>query len=95
MNDDAACFELPAIMKIEDCERLHMFLASASDKDIEINCGAVERLSGLSAQMLVMAARRWPANAREVTFSGRSAGFEEGLALLGLSEVLQPDQVAA
>ncbi|PJI84932.1 chemotaxis protein CheX [Yoonia maricola] len=95
MTDDTARFELSPIMKIEDCERLHSFLAGTTDQDIEIDCGAVDRLSGLTAQMLVVGRGSWHRNGRNFTLSNPSEGFEQGIALLGLTDVMSQDQVAA
>lgn len=95
MDDVTARFALSPTMKIEDCQRFHAFLASASDKHLAIECSAVERLSGLTAQMLAMACRCWSANALKVTFVNPSNGFVQGLALLGLSELRAPGQVSA
>ena len=95
MNDDTARFELPSAMKIEDCERLHAFLAGLTDQDVEIDCSAVERLSGLTAQMLAVAQTSWQRNELTLTFFNPSEGFEKGCALLGLADLISQDQVAA
>lgn len=95
MDDDTARFELSPTMKIEDCQRFHAFLTGASDKHLAIECSAVERLSGLTAQMLAMACRCWSDNALKVTFVTPSSGFVHGLALLGLCELHTAGQVAA
>ncbi len=93
MDEDTALFELSPIMKIEDCQRLHAFLVSASDKNIAFQCSAVDRVSGLTAQMLAMACKSWGARALHVDFLNVSSGFKDGLALLGLSELLCRDEV--
>lgn len=95
MTDDTASFELPKIMKVEDCETLHGFLASAQSKHIAFDCSSVERLSGLSAQMLVMAATVWRSQSLNVTFARPSDGFVQSVAILGLNDLLLPPQVAA
>jgi chemotaxis protein CheX len=95
MTDDMASFELPKIMKVEDCETLHGFLAAAQSKHITFECQSVERLSGLSAQMLVMAVTAWHSHALEVTFASPSDGFTQSVAMLGLNDLFAPTQVAA
>lgn len=94
MTDDTACFELPAVMKIEDCERLHAFLLGAQGQDIQIDCHAVERLSGLAAQTLMMI-NVWRKNAQQVTLKSPSLGFIDGLATLGLPAQLDLVEVAS
>lgn len=95
MTDDTASFALPKIMKVEDCETLHGFLLAAQSKHIAFGCSEVERLSGLSAQMLAMAAQAWRDQALEVTFSNPSDGFTQSITMLGLRDLLLPAQVAA
>jgi len=92
MTDDTACFELPAAMKIEDCERFHAFLVGAQAQNIRIDCHKVEKLSGLGAQLLLMA-NTWRQNAREVTLVNPSPGLIAGVAMLGLSNELQLAEV--
>lgn len=93
MTDGTKCFALSPIMKMEDCERLHAFLVDAQDGPIEIDCSAVERLGGLTAQMLTMASLCWPRKEQSARFVNPSPPFEEGVALLGLSDTLNLDQV--
>lgn len=95
MTDDTANFELPKIMKLEDCEKLHEFLATAQTKNLAFGCHAVERLSGLSAQMLLMAVASWKAQALDVTFENPSDGFLQSVGMLGLNDLLLQEQVAA
>ncbi|SIT82315.1 chemotaxis protein CheX [Yoonia rosea] len=95
MTDDTASFELPKIMKVDDCETLHGFLAGAQGKHIAFDCSAVERLSGLSAQILVMAAGVWRGQSLDVTFGSPSDGFAQSVTMLGLNDLLFPDQVTA
>ena len=94
MSDDTARFELPPVMKIEDCEALHAFFTGVTDQNVEIDCSGVERLNGLSAQMLLVAQASWQKTARAVTISNPSEGFEQGCALLGLPDLIPQDQVA-
>jgi chemotaxis protein CheX len=95
MTDDTANFELPKIMKLEDCEKLHEFLATAQTKNLAFGCHAVERLSGLAAQMLLMAVTCWNAQALDVIFENPSDGFMQSIAMLGLNDLLSQGQVAA
>ncbi len=87
MTDDTACFELPAVMKIEDCEKLHAFLMGAQTQEVRIECHLVERLSGLAAQTLLMT-KAWRENALQVTLNNPSAGFIAGVTMLGLTDEL-------
>ncbi len=93
MNDDTAIYALPPLMKMEDSEELHAFLLDAWDRDIEIDCSAVARLNGLTAQLLVMAHNSWQLAGRTVTFSNPSDGFSSSITLLGLSHLLTSEQV--
>lgn len=94
MTDDTVHFALGPIMKIEDCEQLHTFLSGATDKSIEIDCSMVERLGGLTAQMLAMASIAWPSKDLQARFANPSPAFAEGIEHLGLSGTIQTDQVA-
>lgn len=95
MNDSTASFALPPVTTMEDTERLHTFLLAAQGAAITIDCSAVERLHGLTAQMLVVACNLWRRNAQQVTILNPSTGFQEGVALLGLSDILSAEQVIA
>ncbi|KQI71334.1 hypothetical protein AN191_13725 [Loktanella sp. 5RATIMAR09] len=95
MTDDTASFELPKMMKVDDCEALHRFLADAQNKHIAFDCSAVERLSGLAAQILVMAAGVWRSQSLDVTFGSPSDGFSLSVSMLGLNDLLLPAQVTA
>lgn len=95
MTGGAAKFELPAIMKIENCEELHAFLVTAQSQDIEIDCSKVERLGGLAAQMLLVADVSWRHKALSVTLKDPSSGFCRDLARLGLCDRLLPEGVLA
>ena len=95
MTDDTATFELPATMKIEDCEKLHAFLTESQAGDVKIDCQSVERLSGLAAQTLAMAAKAWRKDDRRLVFDAPSAGFTDSVANLGLTDMLLDEQVPA
>ena len=94
MNEDTAHFDLSPIMKIEDCQRLHAFLADATDKNIAFECGQVARVGGLTGQMLAMACKFWRQNTLTVSFLNASQGFEDGMALLGLSALHLSDEAS-
>ena len=95
MSDTPARFELQPIMKIEDCEGLHTFLAGAKERDVDIGCSSVARQNGLTAQMLAVAQGSWRRHKRQFTLSNPSEGFAQGVTLLGLSDLIASDQVAA
>ena len=53
--------------------------------DLTVDAGQVDHLGALSAQLLVAAQRQWAAEGYQLTFSPRSAAFDDGLAVLGLT----------
>lgn len=88
MTTEAATFELPATMKIDDCHALHTFLAAAQDRPVVINCDQVVRLGGLAAQLLFFGLRLWTSKGVSYSLSDPSEGFTQCLSDLGMSEHL-------
>jgi hypothetical protein len=53
MTDEIACFELPAVMRTDDCIALHKFLCNTASNPAVVSGSAVEKFSGQAAQLLV------------------------------------------
>lgn len=88
MAADTAIYELPEVMKIDDCERLHAFLMAAQSSAVTIECGMVSRMHGLAAQTIVMAARTWSAAGHGFAIRTPSPAFTEAMRSLGLGDLL-------
>lgn len=84
-------YVLPAVAKIEDCEELYAFLSTSQDQAVEIDCSAVTRLSGLSAQLLTMAQKAASNGGTGLVLANPSAGFLNGAKMLGLQDILQTE----
>jgi len=93
MTDDSAVFQLPPVMKMEDCERLHDFVTTHGANDMTIDASIVERLSGLAAQTLVIARHVAEKRGTRLQFTAPSLGFDQSVSLLGLTDILRREQV--
>ncbi len=88
MTSDNATFELPPVMKLEDCQQLHSFLEQSAELPIVLDCSAVTRLGGLGAQIIQMAHAAWDANDLRVVLADPTPECRESLNTLGLSDLL-------
>ena len=95
MTDDSAVFQLPPVMKMEDCERLHDFVKTHDANGMTIDASIVERLSGLAAQTLVIAQHSAEKHGTCLRFTAPSAGFDQSVSHLGLTDILRREQVPA
>lgn len=93
MTDEFENFQLPPVMKLEDCARMHDFLMTTDAQDVTIDASMVDRLSGIAAQTLLLG--RMAAERRGVRFQIKeaSAGFSDSISLLGLTDLLLKEQV--
>ncbi len=88
-------YVLPAVAKIDDCEKLYVFLSTSQDQEVEIDCSAVTRLNGLVAQLLTMALKASRKSGKELMLANPSAGFLSGAETLGLKDILQNSGASA
>ncbi len=88
MTADCAIFELPPVMKLEDCEALHNFFQESRGQAVTLNCASVTRMTGLSAQLVFFAVRRWSADGVKFALSDASEGCMQSLRTLGLDVFL-------
>lgn len=93
MNADGATFEIPPVMKVEDCEALFLFLEQAEGQPVTLQCGAVSRIPGLAAQTLLFATQKWAKDGISLSLTDQSDGCVESLKLLGLSDLIAQEQV--
>lgn len=93
MPSDTVTFDLPPVLKLEECQQLHAFLLESVGTPVTLNCAAVTRLGGLPAQLITMAARTWAAEDVPLELADPSDGFRESLQTLGLDAVLDGDEV--
>ncbi len=52
MQEIEVSYELPAVMRAEECYALHSFLTSNANNLIKLDASAVEKIGGQTAQML-------------------------------------------
>jgi anti-anti-sigma regulatory factor len=88
MTAETAIFELPAAMKIDDCQALHAFLHTAQDQPVTINCGHVTRLGGLAAQLLLISSQIWASKGVDFLLVNQTTDFKQCISDLGLTEHL-------
>lgn len=93
MPSDTATFDLPPVLKLEECQQLHDFLLEAVGTPVTLNCAAVTRLGGLPAQMITMAARAWAAEDVPLHLADPSGSFRESLQIMGLDALLEGYEV--
>ena len=95
MTADSVNFEMPPLMKVEDCEAFFTFLQNAAGKAVSLQCGEVTRITGLAAQMILFAAHKWAAENAPFQMVNLSAGCIESLDILGMTEILSQEGVIA
>lgn len=84
MPDHAKTYDLPPVMRTEDCAALHDFLGEHADVPVVLNGAAVHKFSGQAAQV-ICAHRGWRAGGCcDLTVAGASDGLRTALTLLGL-----------
>ncbi|MBE0413988.1 STAS domain-containing protein [Yoonia sp.] len=88
MTLDTRTFDLPPIMKIEDCQNLHGFLQQSGGTPVILECASVTRLGGLAAQLIKIAATIWAAQGVPFKLVAPSPGFRDSLRALGLDDLL-------
>lgn len=88
MPPDTATFDLPPVLKLEECQQLHSFLQQSAGTPVTLNCAAVTRLGGLPAQLITMAAKSWAEDNMPLAFAAPSADFRNCLDTLGLTDFL-------
>lgn len=88
MPPDTATFDLPPLLKLEECQQLHSFLQQSAGTPVTLNCADVTRLGGLPAQLITMAAKTWAEDNVPLAFAAPSADFRNCLDTLGLTELL-------
>lgn len=88
MTPDTATFDLPPVLKLEECQQLHTFLQQSVGTPITLNCGAVTRLGGLPAQLIAMAAKSWALDDVPMLLANPTDNFRDCLQSLGLDAVL-------
>lgn len=86
MTAETATFDLPPVMKLEDCEQLFIFFEQSVGQPVAIRCDAVNRISGLAAQTLFIASEKWTQDGIEFALENASDGCRESLSVLGLSD---------
>jgi len=95
MTADGANFELPPVMKVEDCEALFVFLKEAEGTPVTLQCGAVSRIPGLAAQTILFAAQKWAADDVSFLLSDQSEGCIDSFKSLGLDGLIAQEGVIA
>ncbi len=88
MPDDIATFDLPSVMRTEDCISLHEFLCENSERPVVLGGAAVDRFSGQAAQIIAAHQGFRQAGTPAITISDPSDGLRNALALLALDQVL-------
>ena len=86
MSAVCAEFDLPPVMKLEDCEVFNNFLQDAIGQPVAINCGQVTRLPGLAAQSLLAAKRRWETDELPFSLNNMTDDFIGSVERLGLTQ---------
>jgi len=95
MTAETAIFDLPPVMKLEDCEQLFSFFEQSAGTPVTIRCEAVSRLTGLAAQTLCFAAEKWAQDDLPFCMENLSDGCMESLNTLGLGGKLIPQELPA
>ena len=80
-----AVVDLPAHLDLTAAAPLHEQLLGLRGEAVGIDASKVESLGGQCLQVLLSAVVTWKADMVELSFVKASAGFENGLRLLGLS----------
>lgn len=88
MTADSAIFELPPVMKLEDCQKLFVFLQDAQDTPVTLDCSAVTRLGGMGAQIIQMASDTWAMNDQPFSLENMTTECRDSLTTLGFDTLV-------
>lgn len=88
MTDEIACFELPAVMRTDDCIALHTYLCDKVSDPRVVSGSAVERFSGQAAQLLAAHYKVRCGTAAPLTIKDPSDALLAALATLALTEAV-------
>lgn len=88
MTAEIAIYDLPPVMKLEDCQELENFLQQSIETPVTLNCKEVTRFTGLAAQMLACATAAWTEKGLPFHFVDATPGCIESLETLGLEDVI-------
>ncbi|PUB18739.1 chemotaxis protein CheX [Yoonia sediminilitoris] len=94
MTSECATYDLPEVMKLEDCQELHSFLIKQQGTPVALNCTAVTRISGLAAQMIHFAAGEWAGEDVDFSLRDLSPGCITSLTTLGLGGLVANEGAA-
>ena len=81
-------YQLPAMMTLEDCEKLRDHLTASYDTAVTLNCAAVTRLTGLAAQIILAAKNSWQQRGLTFALADISPTCKDSIDMLGLAPAL-------
>ena len=95
MTDQIATFDLPPVMKSEDCQKLDAFLRNHEDQLVSLNCRDVTRIGGQAAQVIVAHINFRQEKECAIVFDTPSEGFSGAVHRMGLGHILDAEGDAA
>jgi anti-anti-sigma regulatory factor len=84
-------YQLPAVMTLEDCEKLRDQLNTSYDAAVTLQCDQVTRLPGLAAQLILAAQRSWQTRGLDFELANVSLACQENITALGLDQLLHAE----
>ncbi len=83
---------LDATLDVTQAAPLRGVLLALRGKDIVVDASEVQHLGAQCGQILLSAKKTWSADGRAMPLERASAGFTEGLRLLGLSSLIPAEE---
>lgn len=80
-SPEGARVQLEPVLDLGAAERLHAQLVGLRGQSLEIDASQVERLGGLSLQVLISARNTWATDGHKATISTASPAFEDAWAM--------------
>jgi len=88
----AAKLLLEPVLDLGAAERLHARLSELRGQPLEIDASQVERLGGLSLQVLISARNTWRADGQSAVIGQASTAFEDAWAMFAAPGFNDPPQ---
>lgn len=86
----ATKLQLEPVLDLGAAERLHVQLTGLRGRPLDIDASQVERLGGLSLQVLLSARNTWQADGQPVSIGQASAAFKDAWALFAAPSFSNP-----
>lgn len=95
MTAQIATYDLPPVMKSEDCRKLDTFLREHRDRSVMLNCASVTRIGGQGAQVIAAHLKFRAGGTASLLFDAPSEACLSSFSDMGLAHLIAQVGVTA